>query len=98
MQIATPAIYVPFALLRCSCMRTFLRLLGFLRPYRAGMVWSLVLASLAMVGTAALPWLTGRAIDQVQHGDREGLRLVAGGIVVAALARLGLSVARRLVA
>jgi cytochrome c biogenesis factor len=29
---------------------TFVRLLGFLRPYRAGAVWSLVLAALAMVG------------------------------------------------
>src|SRR3954453_7374321 len=79
-------------------MRIFLRLLGFLRPYRAGMVWSIVLASFAMVGTAALPWLTGRAIDQIQDGDRSGLRVVAGAIVLAALARLGLSVARRLVA
>src|SRR3954452_12386450 len=86
------------ALYAHSCMRTFSRLLGFLRPYRAGMVWSLVLASFAMVGTAALPWLTGRAIDQVQQGDRAGLRLVAGGIVAAALGRLALSVARRLIA
>src|SRR4051794_24042939 len=79
-------------------MRIFLRLLGFLRPYRAGMVWTLVLASLAMVGTAALPWLTGRAIDQVQQGDRSGLRVVAVAIVIAALARLALSVVRRLIA
>src|SRR4051812_11769331 len=79
-------------------MRTFLRLLGFLRPYKAGMVWSLVFASLAMVGTAALPWLTGQAIDDVQQGDRSGLRMVAGAIVIAALARLALSVVRRLIA
>jgi ABC-type multidrug transport system fused ATPase/permease subunit len=79
-------------------MRTFLRLLGFLRPYRAGAIWSLVLAALAMVGTAALPWLTGMAIDQIQRGDKSGLRLIALAIVGAALARLLLSVARRLVA
>ena len=79
-------------------MRTFLRLLGFLRPYRAGTLWALVLASLAMVGTAALPWLTGRAIDQIQQGDRGALRLLCGAIVAAALGRLVLSVARRLVA
>src|SRR4051794_2536505 len=79
-------------------MRIFLRLLGFLRPYRAGMVWSIVLASFAMVGTAALPWLTGRAIDDIQQGDRGGLQMLCGAIVVAAILRLGLSVARRLVA
>src|SRR3954468_24640966 len=79
-------------------MRTFLRLLGFLRPYRAAAIWSVVLAALAMVGTAALPWLTGRAIDEVQQGDKGGLKLVALGILAAALGRLVLSVARRLVA
>ena len=79
-------------------MRTFLRLLGFLRPYRAGVWWSLLLASLAMVGTAALPWLTGKAIDRVRADDRDGLRLVVLGIVIAGVARLGFSVARRLIA
>jgi ATP-binding cassette subfamily B protein len=81
-----------------GCVRIFLRLLGFLRPYRAGLAWSLVLASLAMVGTAALPWLTGAAIDHVRAGDKGGLRLVVGGILVAGVARLVLSVARRLIA
>ena len=33
-------------------------------PYRAGAIWSLVLAALAMVGTVAIPWLTGQAIDR----------------------------------
>jgi ATP-binding cassette subfamily B protein len=78
--------------------RTFLRLLGFLRPYRTGVLWSLLLASLAMVGTAALPWLTGKAIDRVRADDRDGLRLVAVGIVIAGVSRLVLSVARRLIA
>jgi ATP-binding cassette subfamily B protein len=79
-------------------MRTFLRLLGFLRPYRAGVAISLVLASLAMAATVALPWLTGRAIDEIDGGDRAALRTLAIAIVVAALLRLALSVARRLVA
>ncbi len=79
-------------------MRTFLRLLTFLRPYRRGAIGSLVLAALAMVGTAALPALTGEAIDRIQRGDRGALRIVCLIVVLAALARLGLSVARRLVA
>ena len=78
-------------------MRTFSRLLGFLRPYRRGVVWSLVLAALAMAATVAIPALTGRAIDAIERGDRSELKLMAVLIGVAALLRLALSVARRLV-
>jgi ABC-type multidrug transport system fused ATPase/permease subunit len=77
---------------------TFRRLLGFLKPYRAGVVWSLVLAALAMVATVAIPWLTGRAIDRLDAGDEDDLRRYALLIALAALARVALSVARRLVA
>jgi ABC-type multidrug transport system fused ATPase/permease subunit len=78
--------------------RTFLRLLGFLRPYRPGVVTSLVLAALAMAATVAIPWLTGRAVDQIDNGDRAGLERLVAAVVIVALARVGLSVARRLVA
>jgi ATP-binding cassette subfamily B protein len=78
--------------------RTFLRLLGFLRPYRAGVIASLLLASAAMAAGVALPWLIGRAIDEVQRGDRDQLKLLTGAMVAAGLLRLVLSVARRLVA
>jgi ATP-binding cassette, subfamily B, bacterial len=77
---------------------TFVRLLGFLRPYRAGAVWSLVLAGLAMGATVAIPWLTGRGIDAVTRGDRGDVRLYAAGVAGAALVRVVFSVARRLVA
>ena len=79
-------------------MNTFRRLLGFLRPYRAGAIWSLVLAALAMVGTVAIPWLTGQAIDRVDAGDDDALRRYALLIGAVAVVRLGISVARRLVA
>jgi ABC-type multidrug transport system fused ATPase/permease subunit len=77
---------------------TFGRLLTFLRPYKAGVFWSLLLAALAMVCTVAIPWLTGRAVDQINDGDKGGLRTIALAIVGMALARLVLSVLRRLVA
>jgi ABC-type multidrug transport system fused ATPase/permease subunit len=77
---------------------TFYRLLGFLRPYRRGAVLSVVLAVAAMVGTVAIPWLTGRAIDAAARGDHDDLKLYAGIVLAAALLRLGLSVARRIVA
>jgi ATP-binding cassette subfamily B protein len=79
-------------------LRTFFRLLGFLRPYRRGVFWSLLLAAAAIGGTVAIPWLTGRAIDQIQHGNRHGLMVVAIAIAGAGLLRLALTVARRLVA
>ncbi|MBE2316422.1 ABC transporter ATP-binding protein [Solirubrobacter sp. CPCC 204708] len=79
-------------------MHTFGRLLGFLRPYKAGVVWSLILAAAAMVCTVAIPWLTGRAVDEISAGDRDGLRTLAYLIVGVAVGRLALSVARRLVA
>jgi ATP-binding cassette subfamily B protein len=78
--------------------RTFFRLLGFLRPYRWGVFWSLSLATLAIGGTIAIPWLTGEAIDQIQQGDAGGLELVALAVAAAGLVRLALTVARRLVA
>ena len=78
-------------------MRTFLRLLGFLRPYRGAAVWSIVLAGIAMVGTAALPWLIGRAIDQIDAGDRHALNLLCLAVVGAGLLRLSFSVARRII-
>jgi ATP-binding cassette, subfamily B, bacterial len=78
-------------------MSTFVRLLGFLRPYRTGTVWSLVLAAFAMGATVAIPWLTGLGIDAVTRSDRGDVELYAGLVVLAALGRLVLSVARRLV-
>ena len=79
-------------------MRTFWRLLGFLRPFRSGVIWSLVLAGAATGGTVAIPALTGMAVDAIQGGDSSRLRMLGLLIAVAGLARWILSVARRLVA
>jgi ATP-binding cassette, subfamily B, bacterial len=79
-------------------MATFRRLLGFLRPYRRGVVASGVLAAAAMAMTAAIPWLTGRAIDQMRAGDRSGLRTLALAVLAAGVLRIALTVARRLIA
>src|SRR4051812_33153403 len=79
-------------------MATFGRLLGFLRPYRRGVTISALLAAAAMAMTAAIPWLVGRAIDQIRAGDRVGLRELVIAVLVAGVLRLALTVARRLVA
>ena len=79
-------------------MSTFRRLLTFLRPYRRGVVASFLLAAGAMGMTVLIPYLTGRAIDAVRAHHRPDLVTFAVVIAGAAILRLALSVARRLVA
>ena len=79
-------------------MATFFRLLSFLRDYKRGVWWSGLLAMLAMVATVAIPGLTGAAISAIEAGDRDQLRLLALIIAAAAVLRLALTVARRLIA
>ena len=79
-------------------MTTFGRLLGFLRPYRRGVIWSGALAALAMVATVAIPELSSEAIDAINAHHRGALLTIALWVVAAGLIRLGLSAARRLVA
>ena len=79
-------------------MATFLRLLGWLRPYRRGVLLSGVLAAVAMAMTVAIPWLTGRAIDRIREGDKPGLTTLGLAVLGAGVLRLALTVARRLIA
>ena len=79
-------------------MGTFRRLLGFLRPHRAGVAWSFALAFGAMGTTVLIPLLTGKAIDSVRTSDKHGLATWAILIGVAGMLRLVFSVLRRLVA
>ena len=93
-------------------MTTFYRLLGFLRPYKGGLVASWILASAAMVMTVAIPYLTGRAVDALQTGashaqahelalrdhDRHTLLVLALVIVGAVLIRWVLTYLRRIIA
>jgi ABC-type multidrug transport system fused ATPase/permease subunit len=78
--------------------KTFQRLLGFLRPYRKGVVWSLVLAALAMLATVAIPYLSGRGLDAIRSHDRHQLVVLGLAVAGAGLFRLVLTVIRRLVA
>ena len=93
-------------------MSTFYRLLGFLRPYKRGLTISWLLASLAMVMTVLLPYLTGLAVEAIQHGahhaaihrldlradDRHTLLVLALVIVAAVLVRWLLTYLRRMIA
>jgi ABC-type multidrug transport system fused ATPase/permease subunit len=79
-------------------MPTFWRLLGFLRPYRKGVIWSFVLAFGALGSTVLIPYLTGVAINAIRAHHHHELTLLAIAITGAGLFRLVLSVFRRLVA
>jgi len=78
-------------------MQTFWRLLGFLRPYRGGVLVSFFLAAAAMGTGVLIPYLVGRTIDEIRSG-RVDLWPLALAITGAGLLRLAFSVSRRLVA
>jgi ABC-type multidrug transport system fused ATPase/permease subunit len=77
--------------------RTFWRLLGFLRPYRRGVTVSLLLAAFAMGTGVLIPYLVGRTVNEIEQGgvDLWPLALAVAG---AGFFRLAFSVSRRLVA
>jgi ABC-type multidrug transport system fused ATPase/permease subunit len=79
-------------------MRTYRRLLGFMRPYRRQLWGSLAFAWMAMGMTVLIPWLIGRAVNAIEEGDKPDLLPLALAIVGAGILRLGLTVIRRLVA
>jgi ABC-type multidrug transport system fused ATPase/permease subunit len=79
-------------------MRTFRRLLGFLRPYRRQLIWSLGLAWLAMGMTVAIPLLTGSAVNAVESEHRDDILPLVLALLGAGIFRLALTVGRRLIA
>jgi ABC-type multidrug transport system, ATPase and permease components len=79
-------------------MRTYRRLMGFLRPYRRQLWGSLAFAWAAMGMTVLIPWLVGRAVNAIESGNKPDLLPLALAIVGASILRLGLTVVRRLVA
>jgi ABC-type multidrug transport system fused ATPase/permease subunit len=79
-------------------MRTYRRLMGFLRPYRLQLWGSLAFAWAAMAMTVLIPWLIGQAINAIKDGNKPDLLPLALVILGAAILRMGLTVVRRLVA
>jgi ABC-type multidrug transport system fused ATPase/permease subunit len=75
----------------------FRRLLGFLGPYRSGVITSFALAAAAMGTGVLIPYLIGRTIDDVRSGG-DSLWPLAIALTAAGLLRLVFSVVRRLVA
>src|SRR5881227_1749454 len=78
-------------------MSTFRRLLGFLRPYRRGVIVSFALEAVAMGTGTLIPFLVGRTVDDIRQGETNLWPLTLA-ILGAGLIRLVFSVARRLIA
>jgi ATP-binding cassette subfamily B protein len=77
---------------------TFVRLLGFLRPYRIGLAVSVLLAVGSQAAQIALVWITGRqVIDRalIRH-DAHRLWIVVVTIVALGFVRAALMLGRRL--
>jgi ATP-binding cassette subfamily B protein len=79
-------------------MPTFRRLLGFLRPYRRQLIFSLVLAWLAMGMTVLIPLLIGSSVDAIKNEHRSDIEPLVLALLGAGLFRLALTVGRRLIA
>jgi ABC-type multidrug transport system fused ATPase/permease subunit len=77
--------------------KIFWRLIGFLRPYRRGVIVSFVLAAAAMGVSVLIPALVGLTVDEIR-GDGEDLWPLGLAVAAAGVLRLVFSVARRLVA
>ncbi|HET7052428.1 MAG TPA: ABC transporter ATP-binding protein [Solirubrobacterales bacterium] len=79
-------------------MRTYRRLIGFLRPYRRQLWGSLVFAWAAIGMSVLIPLLIAQAVNAIKDHDKPDLLPLALAIVGAGALRLGLTVVRRLVA
>jgi ABC-type multidrug transport system fused ATPase/permease subunit len=78
--------------------RTFFRLLGFLRPYRASLVLSVVLAVASQLASIALVLLTRNVIDDaLLPRDRAALWTLVGLIAIVGVLKAALMVGRRFI-
>ncbi|HZQ66656.1 MAG TPA: ABC transporter ATP-binding protein [Gaiellaceae bacterium] len=78
--------------------RTFVRLLGFLRPYRVSLVVSILLAVGSQAAQIALIWVTKRVVDQaIRPRDSHELWIFVWTIVGLGVLKAALMVGRRLI-
>jgi ATP-binding cassette subfamily B protein len=81
-----------------SRLRTFARLLGFLRPYKVSLAVSVVLAVGSQAAGMAIVWLVRDVIDEaIPARDEEQLMLLVGLIAALGLLKALLMVGRRLI-
>jgi ABC-type multidrug transport system fused ATPase/permease subunit len=77
---------------------TFVRLLGFLRPYKASMLVSVVLAIGSQAASLVAILLTGSVAAALVHHDRSRLPWFVGAVLALGVARALMMAGRRLIA
>jgi ABC-type multidrug transport system fused ATPase/permease subunit len=78
--------------------RTFVRLLGFLRPYKGSLLVSTILAVLSQAAAIAIVLLVGEAIDGIEEQRGTGtLAWVVAAIMVVGVLKAAFMVGRRLI-
>ncbi len=82
-----------------SRLGTFVRLLGFLRPYRLSVAASVVLAIGSQVCAMTIPWLTEQIIDDaIAEQDGQLLAMLVAFVALVGLAKALFMVGRRFIA
>jgi len=76
---------------------TFVRLLGFLAPYRLSLAASVVLAVGAQLGSLAFPWLTGSVVNAIGDDERSHLPFLIGIVIAVGVVKAACTVGRRLI-
>jgi len=78
--------------------RTFVRLLGFLRPYKGSLLVSTILAVLSQAAAIAIVLLVGEAIDGIEARRGTGtLTWIVAAIMAVGVLKAGLMVGRRVI-
>jgi ABC-type multidrug transport system fused ATPase/permease subunit len=77
--------------------KTFLRLLGFLRPYRLSLIVSLLLACASQVGALSFPWLTGSVVSAIKQGERHRLPMLIAIVAAVGVVKAVSTLGRRLI-
>ena len=78
--------------------RTFVRLLGFLRPYKGSLIVSTILAVLSQAAAIGIVLLVGEAIDGIEAGrGTETLAWLVAAIMAVGVVKAALMVGRRVI-
>ncbi len=78
--------------------RTFLRLLGYLRPYRTSLIFSVGLAGVSQGSQIGIAFLTGSVIDAIRNGQHARLWWLVAAVGVVSAVKAASLAGRRFIA
>jgi ATP-binding cassette, subfamily B, bacterial len=77
--------------------KTFIRLLGFLAPYKLSLTVSILLAFASQAGALSFVWLTGDVVKAINAGKRHELQLLIWIVLAVGIAKALATFGRRLI-